>query len=62
MRLAARNNLIAVSAALMLAAQVNAAPISWQSRWSDAVFTRAAKDRRFVILDLHDLFKDRHRR
>jgi uncharacterized protein YyaL (SSP411 family) len=37
----------------MFAAPVNAAPISWQSHWSDAVFVQAAKDRRFVILDLH---------
>jgi len=37
----------------MFAAQLNAAPISWQSHWSDAVFTQAARDQRFVILDLH---------
>ena len=53
MRLAAINSLIAFGAALMFAAQVSAAPISWQSHWSDAVFTQAAKQQRFVILDLH---------
>jgi uncharacterized protein YyaL (SSP411 family) len=53
MRLAGMNTLIAVSAAVMFAAQGNAAPISWQSRWSDAVFAQAAKEHRFVILDLH---------
>ena len=53
MRLAGMNLLIRASAALMFAAQGNAAPISWQSRWSDAVFVQAAKDQRFVLLDLH---------
>src|ERR1700691_3673755 len=53
MRLAGMNTLIAVGAALLLAAQGNAAPIAWQSHWSDAVFGQAAKDHRFVILDLH---------
>jgi hypothetical protein len=53
MRLAGMNLLIGASAALMFAAQGNAAPISWQSRWSDAVFVQAAKDQRFVLLDLH---------
>jgi uncharacterized protein len=47
------NPLIAVGAALLLAAQGNAAPIAWQSHWSDAVFAQAARDNRFVILDLH---------
>jgi uncharacterized protein YyaL (SSP411 family) len=52
MRLA--GNMIAVAGALMLAAvQGDAAPISWQSHWSDALFAQAAKDHRFVILDLH---------
>jgi uncharacterized protein len=53
MRLARMNTLIAVGAALMFAAQVDAAPVSWQSHWSDAVFAQAARDHRFVILDLH---------
>src|SRR6202046_4767929 len=53
MRLAGMNTLIAVSAAVIFAAQGNAAPISWQSRWGDAVFAQAAKEHRFVILDLH---------
>jgi uncharacterized protein len=47
------NTLIAVGAAVMFAAQASAAPISWQSHWSDAIFAQAAKDHRFVILDLH---------
>jgi len=45
--------LISLSAALLFAASCGAAPISWQSHWSDAVFAQAAKDHRFVILDLH---------
>jgi uncharacterized protein YyaL (SSP411 family) len=53
MRLAARNTLVATVAALMIAAQGHAAPISWQSHWSEAVFAQAAKNHRFVILDLH---------
>ena len=53
MRLSRVNPLIAVGAALLFAASGHAAPISWQSRWSDAVFAQAAKDHRFVILDLH---------
>jgi uncharacterized protein YyaL (SSP411 family) len=53
MPLAAKNTLLALGAALMFAAPVNAAPISWQSHWSDALFAQAAKDHRFVILDLH---------
>src|ERR1700683_5351734 len=53
MRLAGMNTLIAVGAALLLAAQGNAAPISWKSHWSDAAFAQAAQDHRFVILDLH---------
>jgi uncharacterized protein len=47
------NPLLGVAAALIFAAQANAAPISWQSHWSNAVFAQAAKDHRFVILDLH---------
>jgi uncharacterized protein YyaL (SSP411 family) len=53
MRLSRVNPLIAVGAALLFAASGHAAPISWQSHWSDAVFAQAAKDHRFVILDLH---------
>src|ERR1700689_1067911 len=53
MRRAAMNALMAAGAALIFAAQGNAAPISWESRWGDAVFAQAAKDHRFVILDLH---------
>jgi len=53
MRLAGMNTVIGVGAALILAAQGHAAPISWQTRWSDGVFAQAANDQRFVILDLH---------
>ena len=53
MRLAGMNSVIGIGAALMLAAQGHAAPIAWQTRWSDGVFAQAAKDQRFVILDLH---------
>src|ERR1700729_1827436 len=53
MRPTGMNTLIAVGAALIFAAQANAAPISWQSRWSDAVFAQAAKEHRFVLLNLH---------
>jgi uncharacterized protein len=53
MRLARTNTLIAAVAALIFAASGNTAPISWQSHWSDAVFVQAAKEHRFVILDLH---------
>jgi uncharacterized protein len=52
MRLPRRNSLIC--AALALAAQSgSAAPILWQTRWSDAAFAQAAQQHRFVILDLH---------
>jgi uncharacterized protein len=53
MRLAGMNTLIGLAAVLTLAAQAKAAPIAWQSHWSNAVFAQAAKDQRFVILDLH---------
>jgi uncharacterized protein len=53
MRLAGMKTLIGLGAALIFAAPGRAAPISWQSHWSNAVFVRAAQDHRFVILDLH---------
>ena len=53
MRPAGMKILIGVCAALMIAAQGNAAAISWQTHWSNAVFSQAAKEQRFVILDLH---------
>src|ERR1700729_1041271 len=53
MRPTGMNTLIGISAALLFAAEANAAPISWQSHWGDAVFAQAAKEHRFVILDLH---------
>ena len=41
-------------AAFMMTAQTRAAtPIAWQTRWSDALFTQAQREHRFVLLDLH---------
>jgi uncharacterized protein len=53
MRLSRLNSAILVCAALALASQAAAAPIHWQTRWTDAVFAQAAQQHRFVILDLH---------
>jgi len=54
MRLSRLNSLIGVCAALILGAQCGkAAPISWRTQLNDAMFVQAAKDHRFVILDLH---------
>jgi uncharacterized protein len=53
MRIAGMKTLIGIGAALLLGAEANAAPISWQTHWGDAVFAQAAKEHRFVILDLH---------
>jgi uncharacterized protein YyaL (SSP411 family) len=53
MRLAGMNTVMGAVAALIFAAQGIAAPISWQSHWSEAVFAQAAQEHRFVILDLH---------
>ena len=39
--------------AALLTAQLQAAPIAWQTHWSDAVFAQASREHRFVILDLH---------
>jgi uncharacterized protein len=30
-----------------------AAPIAWRTTWNDALFTQAAKEHRYVLLDLH---------
>ncbi len=40
-------------ASLIAGAACAAPPIAWQTRWSDAVFTQAAKEHRLVLLDLH---------
>ncbi len=53
MRLGRIYSLIGVCAVLLFTTQGEAAVISWQTHWSDAVFAQAAKDHRFVILDLH---------
>jgi uncharacterized protein len=39
--------------AALLTPQLQAAPIAWQTHWSDAVFAQASREHRFVILDLH---------
>jgi uncharacterized protein len=45
---------IGMCAALVLVAQAAfAAPIAWQTEWNEGLFVQAAKDHRFVILDLH---------
>jgi len=54
MRLPRLNSLIGACATLLLGAQgVSGAPISWHTQWNDALFVQAAKQQRFVILDLH---------
>ncbi|MDP9007397.1 MAG: DUF255 domain-containing protein [Pseudomonadota bacterium] len=53
MRLSRLNSLIGACVALLLGAHSGAAPIAWRTQWTDAVFVKAAKDHRFVILDLH---------
>jgi uncharacterized protein YyaL (SSP411 family) len=44
---------IALFASMIASAGHAAAPIAWQTTWSDAQFMQAAKERRFVLLDLH---------
>ena len=54
MRRSRLNLLIGACAALVLGAQYgNAAPIAWHTQWNDTLFVQAAKDHRFVLLDLH---------
>lgn len=38
---------------LASAAAASEAPIAWQTHWSQALFEQAAREHRFVILDLH---------
>ncbi|MBV9698255.1 MAG: thioredoxin domain-containing protein, partial [Gammaproteobacteria bacterium] len=46
--------LLPVLVALLPAAlPASEAPIPWQTRWSQALFEQAAREHRFVILDLH---------
>jgi hypothetical protein len=47
------NAAIGLCAAYLLAGQLRAAPIAWQTQWSDAVFVQASREHKFVILDLH---------
>jgi uncharacterized protein len=44
---------IALLACVMAISARAAAPIAWRSTWNDALFTRAAKEHRYVLLDLH---------
>src|SRR5271163_4803912 len=54
MPVARLTSLIGMCAALLLGAQAAfAAPISWHTQWNEGLFAQAAKDHRFVILDLH---------
>jgi uncharacterized protein YyaL (SSP411 family) len=54
MGLARMKSLVGLCAALILGAPGWAAPpISWQDHWGEALFAQAAKEHRFVILDLH---------
>ena len=47
-------SLLGACAALMITFKSGATPTpAWQTHWSDAVFTRAAQEHRFVLLDLH---------
>jgi uncharacterized protein len=38
---------------LVLTAAATAKPIDWNSKWSDAAFAQAAREHKFVLLDLH---------
>ena len=44
---------IALLANIIAAAAHAAAPIAWHDTWNDALFAQAAKEHRFVLLDLH---------
>jgi uncharacterized protein YyaL (SSP411 family) len=43
----------ALTLSMIVSAAGAATPIGWQTRWSDALFAQAAKEHRFVLLDLH---------
>ena len=44
---------IALGASMMATAAGAATPIAWHETWTDALFAQAAKEHRFVLLDLH---------
>jgi uncharacterized protein YyaL (SSP411 family) len=44
---------IALFASLIASAGHAATPTAWRTTWGDALFTQAAKEHRFVLLDLH---------
>jgi uncharacterized protein YyaL (SSP411 family) len=45
--------IVLVLFATMIARAGAATPIAWHTTWSDALFAQAAKEHRFVLLDLH---------
>ena len=50
-------SLLGACAALTITFKSGATPTpAWQTHWSDAVFTRAAQEHRFVLLDLHTVW------
>src|SRR5271163_2912918 len=44
---------VGLLASLVAGAAVAATPIAWRSTWNDALFVQAAREHRFVLLDLH---------
>jgi uncharacterized protein len=44
---------IALLANVIAAVAHGATPIAWHDTWNDALFAQAAKEHRFVLLDLH---------
>jgi uncharacterized protein len=43
----------ALLASVLAGAAVAATPIAWRNTWNDALFVQAAREHRFVLLDLH---------
>jgi uncharacterized protein len=44
---------VVLLASLLAGAALAATPIAWRSTWNDALFVQAAREHRFVLLDLH---------
>src|ERR1044071_5468262 len=40
-------------ALLMLGTAAQAAPIAWRTTWDDSAFAQAAREHKYVLLDLH---------
>jgi uncharacterized protein YyaL (SSP411 family) len=51
--LPAIRTVFALCATLIASAAYTAIPLVWQSTWNDGLFAQAAKEHRFVLLDLH---------